>query len=288
MLCFSKAGVASQCHDLRGREETDEGRPACSRPLRRHLQPGPHLGVRQFQRKQERHGECRSRRKRRNVAQRRRVRFLGEIHADARGHDDSRLASVEAGRRESVPPGCARLEIDRYETQPIRDTEAELDQALTLPRLRAGLINLKNLEARRDLRPPLREAVQAGAEDDVLAHSEAGLFHNKVFDEAGAADDRGAKRSCELRIHVAASKPAFTRGQQLEADLVVQHMRRGIHRDMQRTPQRNPRGRALRRNNLLVIHSAQFLCRCALGNKGNTNRPVNRSRKSGCGHAGAA
>jgi hypothetical protein len=100
-------------------------------------------------------------------AQRGRDRVLGEIHADASGGHDRRLASVEAGLRQPLPPAVARLEVDWNESQPLRDAEADLAQALSFPSLRTGLVDLKYLEPGGDLRPALGEGVQARPEDDV-------------------------------------------------------------------------------------------------------------------------
>jgi hypothetical protein len=62
-----------------------------------------------------------------------------------------------------LPPGVACLEVDRNESQPLRDAEAELDQALSLPGLRARLVDLEYKQAGGDLRPALGESVQAAA-----------------------------------------------------------------------------------------------------------------------------
>ena len=63
----------------------------------------------------------------------------------------------------------ARLEVDRHQPQPLWDAEAELDQALPLPGLGTRLVDFEHPQAGRDRRPALREGVQAGSEDDVLA-----------------------------------------------------------------------------------------------------------------------
>lgn len=91
-------------------------------------------------------------------------------------------------------------------------------------------------EARGDLRPALRKAVEAGAEDDILTHPTAGVFDDHVLDEARTRHDRGTKRPRELRIHVAALVPVRARCKQLQANLIVQHMRRRIDRDVQGAP----------------------------------------------------
>jgi hypothetical protein len=50
----------------------------------------------------------------------------------------------------------------------VRDIEAEFDQALALPSLRTWLVDLEDSEAGRDLLPPLGEAIEADAENDIL------------------------------------------------------------------------------------------------------------------------
>ena len=126
-----------------------KGVPLARAPFAARSKPGTHLGVRELERQQERHGERGSRGERRDLAQRGRDRVLGEVHADAGGGHDRRLAGVEAGGRQPLPPGVARLEVDRHEPQPLRDAEAELDQALSLPGLRTGLVDLEHPQARR-------------------------------------------------------------------------------------------------------------------------------------------
>jgi hypothetical protein len=78
------------------------------------------------------------------LAQRGRVRIFGEVHADARGGQDRRLAFIEAGSQERVSPGLSLLEIDRYEAQPVRDAEPDANEALTLPSLRAWPVDLED------------------------------------------------------------------------------------------------------------------------------------------------
>ena len=154
------------------------------------------------------------------------IASLREVHADAGGGHDRRLAGIEAGGRQPLPPGSARLEVDRHEPQPLRDAEAELDQALSLPGLRTRLVDLEHPQAGGDLRPALGEGVEAGSEDDVLADAAAGLFHDQVLDEASTGHDGGAEEARALRVHVRTAAPAFVRGRQPQADLVFEHMRR--------------------------------------------------------------
>ena len=135
-------------------------------------------------------------RERRDLAQRGRDRVPGEVHADAGGGHDRRPVGIEARGRQPLPPGVARLEVDRHEPQPRRDAEAELDQALALPGLRTGLVDLEDPQAGGELRPALGEGVQAGAEDDVLADAAASLLHDQILDEASTGHDGGAEGPC--------------------------------------------------------------------------------------------
>jgi hypothetical protein len=41
--------------------------------------------------------------------------IFGEIHGDAGGGDDRGLAGIEAGGGQLLPPGLARLEVDRHQ-----------------------------------------------------------------------------------------------------------------------------------------------------------------------------
>ena len=139
------------------------------------------------------------------------VRYmLTPVEATTAGWPASKPAAVEP-----FPPGIARLEIDRHEPQPVRDAEAELDQALPLPGLRTGLVDLEHPQAGGDLRPALGEGVQAGAEDDVLADAAAGLLHDQILDEASTGHDGGAEAARAVRVHVRAAAPAVVRSRQL-------------------------------------------------------------------------
>ena len=126
------------------------------------------------------------------------------------------------------------------EPQPLRDAEAELDQTLSLPGLRAGLVDLEHEQAGGDLRPALGEGVQARSEDDVLADTVAGLFHDQILDEAGTGHDGGAELARGMRIHVRTATPAFVRGRQPQANFVFEHMRRRIDLDVQWPATRRP------------------------------------------------
>ena len=86
------------------------------------------------------------------------------------------LSGSKPAAEQPLPPRAARLEVDRYQPQPVRDAVAELDQPLALPGLGTGLVDLEHPQAGGDLRPALGEGVEAGAEDDVLADAVAGLL----------------------------------------------------------------------------------------------------------------
>jgi hypothetical protein len=65
-----------------------------------------------------------------------------------------RLVVIEAGSDTPVPPGPTRVEIDRREAQPVRNTEAELDQTLALPSLRPWPVDLMSATSQLGTRRP--------------------------------------------------------------------------------------------------------------------------------------
>ena len=135
------------------------------------------------------------------------VRYmLTPVEATTAGWPASKPAAASRSHQD-----VARLEVDRHEPQPLRDAEAELDQALPLPGLRTGLIDLEHPQAGGDLRPALGEGVQAGAEDDVLADAAASLFHDQILDEASTGHDGCAEGARALRVHVRTAAPAVVR-----------------------------------------------------------------------------
>ena len=71
------------------------------------------------------------------------------------------------------------------------------------------------------------------------------LLGDQILDEARAGHDGGAERPRALRVHVAAVAPALVRRRQLQADLVLEHVRRRIDLDVQRAPQGDPHRRAV-------------------------------------------
>src|ERR1700722_1738786 len=157
-----------------------------------------------------------------------RVRVFGEVHGDAGGDDPRRLPGINAAGGQLVPPGPARLEVDRHQSQPRGDTEALLDETSALPRLGAGLVDLEHPEVGGDLGLALGEGIQTGAQDDVLANALAGLLGNQILDETSTNDNGRPEPAGAGWVHVRAPPPTVPRCCQLQADLVLAHMgRRG-------------------------------------------------------------
>ena len=170
-----------------------KGVPLARAPSAARSIPGRTSGSAKLDRQHERHGERRARRERRDLAQRGRDRVLGQVHADPGGSHDRRPVCIEAGFRQPLPPRFARLEVDRHEPQVRRNAEAEVDQALALPRLRTGPIDLEHEQPGGELRSTLGKGVQARSEDDVLPDATGSLLRDEILDEASAGEDGGAE-----------------------------------------------------------------------------------------------
>jgi hypothetical protein len=154
-----------------------------------------------------------------------------------------------------LPPRVARLEVDGHEPEERRDAEAEVDETLTLPGLRAWAIDLEHEQTGSKVGPTLGEGVQARSEDDVLPHAQSSLLRNEVFDETRAGDNGGAKRSREW-AHVRTALPSLVRSHQAQADFIHEHVRRGIDLHVHCSPQGDPYRRVLWLRYLLIIHRA--------------------------------
>ena len=175
------------------------------------------------------------------------VGLLGEVQGDAGRDDDGRPSGSKSAATSCVPPRSAPLEVDRHQAQPLRHTEAELDETPTLPGLRARLVDLEDPETRRQLGPPLGEGVETGAKNDVLRHAVLGLLGDQVLDEAGAGDDAGAEPPGAVRIHVRSLAPAVVGRGQPKADLVFEDVWRRIDLDVHGPPEGDAHRRSLRR-----------------------------------------
>src|SRR6185436_825315 len=253
----------------------------CSRPRYRSLNPGTHLGVRQLDRKHERHGERGARSERRDLAQRCRDRVLGQVHADTGGRHDRWPAGVEVRRCQPLPPRVACLEVDWHEPQERRDAEAEVDEALALPLLRAGLIDLEHEQTGGKFRPTLGEGVQGRSEDDVLPDAAGSLFRDEIFDKAGAGHDGGAEGPRE-RAHVRTAAPSIVWSYQHQADFVFEHVRGRIDFYVQRPPQGDPYRRVVWRRHLLIMHDVLSWFSAVVGLTSAFSRRRRRSAATRC------
>src|ERR1041385_5436719 len=150
-----ETSIAGQRQYLIRCEETDERCAARSCPFCCSLNSGTHLRIDQLDRKHKRHHQRRARSKGSGLSQCRHDRLLAQVHADTRGRHDRRSFGIEARRDEPIPPRIACLEVDRNELEVRWNTETKFDESLSLPLLRAGLINLEHPHVRSDLRPEI-------------------------------------------------------------------------------------------------------------------------------------
>jgi len=86
-----------------------------------------------------------------------------------------------------------------------------------------------------------------------LIHAARDLFLDQVFDETRTRQDRRAERTRE-RAHVGALAPVVFGRRQLQADGVVEHVRRWIGQHVQRAPQRGADRGVVGRRRLVVSH----------------------------------
>src|SRR6266581_5998324 len=89
------------------------------------------------------------------------------------------------------------------------------------------------------------------------------LFRDEIFDEAGAGHDGGAEGPRE-RAHVWTVAPSIVWSRQLQADFVLEHVRRRIDFYAQRPPQGNPHRRVVWRRHLLIRHDVLSLYRICM------------------------
>src|SRR5262249_37860147 len=101
----------------------------------------------------------------------------------------------------TIPSRCrwlwSAVEVDRRKSQERRDAEAKLDEALALPRLRTGPIELEHEQTGDELGSTLGEGVRSRSEDDVLPDATDSLFRDEIFDDASPGYDGGAERPRE-------------------------------------------------------------------------------------------
>jgi len=126
-----------------------------------------------------------------------------------------------------LPPYIARLKVDWDESQKRRDAEAELDEALTFPGLRAGLIDFEDAQTTSKFGTALSEGVQTRSENDLLLHALRSSFLHEIFDEARASYDRGTEGTRE-RTHIRTAAPLLVWAHDLQADCIFEYMRQRI------------------------------------------------------------
>ncbi len=110
------------------------------------------------------------------------------------------VEATTAGRFASKPAAASRSHQDSPASKSTGTSRSHAGmpkpssiEALALPGLRTGLVDLEHEQAGGDLRSALGEGVQARSEDDVLADAAASLLHDQILDEASAGHDGGAE-----------------------------------------------------------------------------------------------
>ena len=103
-------------------------------------------------------------------------------------------------------------------------------------------VDLEDPQPVAELVPALRKGVQAGAEEDELGGAGGDLLGHQVLDEAGAGHDRGAKAAGAGRVHVGPIAPTVVGRDELQAQPVIQHVRRRVDLHVQGSPQRGAHG----------------------------------------------
>ena len=233
------------------------GVPDARAPVSARLEPGAVGVVDELERQQERHGQRRARGERRDLAQRGRDRVLGEVHADAGGGDDRRLAGIEAGGGQLAPTRTRppRSRPARAAASRGRRSRARSGAAASRPEDRAGRP-----------RTPAGAAAISGRRWAKVSRPAPRMTYWPTPRPACSATRSSMKRARAtmaarkpagaVRVHVRAVAPAVVGRRQPQADLVLEHVRRRIDLDVHRPPQGDPHRGAVRRRGLLVCHDA--------------------------------
>ena len=173
------------------------------------------------------------------------------------------VEATTAGRSASKPaaanPSHQLARRPRSRSAPGRshvgDAEAELDQAAPLPRLRAGLVDLEDPQAGGEVGPALGEGVEAGAEDDVLGRRRRRPARRRGPRRSGRGPrSRRGTRGCRRGCMSGRSRQPWSGATSCKPDLVVEHVRRRVDLDVQRSPQRGAHGRVVGRLGCTVGH----------------------------------
>lgn len=75
--------------------------------------------------------------------------------------------------------------------------ETNVEETLSLPRLRPRLVEFEQAQAGGEIRPALRKRIQPRAKEDVLTDAARNLFNDQVCDEPGPGQDGSQER----RVH---------------------------------------------------------------------------------------
>eukprot|EP00456_Euglypha_rotunda_P067890 TRINITY_DN58_c11_g1_i5.p1 TRINITY_DN58_c11_g1~~TRINITY_DN58_c11_g1_i5.p1 ORF type:complete len:914 (+),score=171.34 TRINITY_DN58_c11_g1_i5:4186-6927(+) len=241
MLDVAKAGFSGESEHFHRREETDKGGAIRFCPGHSSLNPRTDLRIGHLDRQHERHHEGRTWSQRRDLAKRGQDGFPRQVHADPGGSHNGGTADIKSGFGQPLPPDIARFEVDWNEPQVGRQAEAEFDQPLPLPGLRSRLVDLEHDEPRGELRSPLGKGIKTGSENDILTNARRGLLLDQIFDKASAGQDRSSERTRE-GTHVGTGAPVVIGRDQLQPDLIIQNVRRGIGLDMESSPESDADG----------------------------------------------
>ena len=199
------------------------GVPLARAPSRRHLEPGPHLGVGELERQQERHGERRARGERRDLAQRGRVRLPRQVHADAgRGHDRG-PAGVEAGGRPAAPTTTRRPR-----SRPARAAASRGCRS----RARSGAARFQAWGPGWSTSKTRRREASSGRRWANVSRPAPRMTYwptprsacsaTRSSMKRARATMRGAERPRALGVHVRPVAPAVVGSRELQADLVLE------------------------------------------------------------------
>jgi hypothetical protein len=202
--------------DLLWGVEADPRRTGCASAAGGAFQARPVRRVCELDRQHERHHDQRPDGHCCELAQGVCAGRFRDVHQHAAGRHQRCSSRIEASADERLPPVVAGLEVDGDQAKVVRYAVPELLEALPLPSLRARLVGLEDAQPPGEFRAALDERVEPGTEHDVLVEP---LVHEKVFDLAGAGDERGSVGAGADPMHVGSVVPAGLRGGQREADL---------------------------------------------------------------------
>ena len=116
--------------------------------------------------------------------------FEGEVRGDTEPAEEGRAGGVKAGFEETGGEGLV-LEVEGDIGEVGGDGDFSLGEHVTLPLLRGGVVDLKDVE--RWERVAVGEGVEAGAEDNVLRDAASDCDGELIFREAAAGSHEAAE-----------------------------------------------------------------------------------------------